>query len=1499
MLDELPEYTPGTTCQLHWELPPDAEPTAYHIQVMPAETGLPDFPDSIDYNYSIFPIPLGDAPGNSYVVGLYPGGAPADDPLSDGVRYCYRIQYRYGVPPDTGFSEWSNVVCSTQDNSAPAVEVTPLPVWVNTATVDIFFHAEDALVGEVDSMKLYYRTAPGSLWVFFAAEDAAGSPVDDEMTFNSASTEGDGYYEFYIAARDVLGNETDPNSGLTPHPMHTWTRFDTEAPEAHVHADELAPFYTSRTVAVPFSATDTYSGVKDVIVYYTRNEGDLTRHDSLFFGGAESVEEVYTFSVDHDGRYGLYFEAVDSAGNREGLEGEEACFYIDTRAPEFTAASAFDTTSSPHRYDVPAEHGYTNSTAVFVFPSGAVDPTVDGYASTIESVYVSESADFEENLQIFEYSESDSYIYVLSAGEGEKRIYVRLKDVAGNFSDAESTALVLDTDAPTMRSVEIIDRTYGATDTTDELDVKLFLDPDPTSSSYCMVFATQDESVLEHIPDDAWADYPANDTLLFSFSGFSDGDWMHVWVVLRDSAGNVSNAAHDSILYHPVSNYMVEITGVRDIDGPDTSGTYTDTTRVEVTITYGSDVDTIELRDDLGGVARYGAPSTAATETTVTYIFDLSAGDGLRTIIAKGKRNDYAFWTAPDTARIILDTHDPYLTSITVEDISTSFDDADTAEVADPGFTNDPLVKVLFNDPYDPETPLGSGIYFLHVECDTEVLEAPFASPVEFELPGEDGTWRVYAAVQDSAGNWSDQTFYDIVLDTHRPTINSVVLRDTSSGDEDYTDEPVVSVFTDADDGARGDPAYIAFFEDPDMWPNNLQDIWQPYGEVLTYEFADDEPGMKILYVAVKDNAGNVSVAACDTILFNPEIRVSISLFDYDRGEAFTEYTNERRVGVKFNPVETTPAMYYLSEDTIPPSPDDFVNVYPSDDIAEYNLSPGEGEKVVYAWLLSVAGTVSPRAVDTIILDMTEPDLPQGFQLWDTTSQDIWYTTFKAHMGWSNELYVYGSVPEASDNLSGVDSLHFLGPFADSLWVSQPFAVVEGGIQVHWPNDSVELILDGTEGSFDITGGAMDGAGNWNNITVHGGYDVTPPQMTILAFEHTDTGSYPATIPMEIIEDHLWKVCYRVVDIDTIVCAVYRAEWGSGPTYEVDFAPAEFLDPHSTYLVEVAAVDSAGNFDLDSMFIGSKLSFKVVDKHDTTDSDYTGCDTVITVIDALHPPDSMRFAENPAALESQPWLPFERTHEFVFSNRTNETKYVYAQVMFGTYVSPVNVDTIILDTIPPTVESISAYDRDTDDPYWSDEQTVKIVINGAADTPPGVVYALRVSESPQFDYNTKILTFEPDNPVVYYTVADEPYVPDEDTGDDLLSVLHAGARRLYAQVLDRAENPSQTKHYDIVVDWEKAEVINFPNPFNPNEGPTHIRVKASTPGAAVEVKIYDMFGNLVWNTSFTLKSGSREGDILWDGRNNDGEIVANGGYVCVVNVGDKTVKRKIAVWKGE
>ena len=96
---------------------------------------------------------------------------------------------------------------------------------------------------------------------------------------------------------------------------------------------------------------------------------------------------------------------------------------------------------------------------------------------------------------------------------------------------------------------------------------------------------------------------------------------------------------------------------------------------------------------------------------------------------------------------------------------------------------------------------------------------------------------------------------------------------------------------------------------------------------------------------------------------------------------------------------------------------------------------------------------------------------------------------------------------------------------------------------------------------------------------------------------------------------------------------------------------------------------------------------------------------------------------------------------------------------------------------------------------------------------------------------------------------------------------------------------------------ETALLPNYPNPFNPE---TWIPYQLNRPSEVV-VTIYDMRGQAVR----TLEVGhrpvgvyrSRERAAYWDGRNHQGETVANGLYFCSLTAGDFTATRKMLVGK--
>jgi hypothetical protein len=101
-----------------------------------------------------------------------------------------------------------------------------------------------------------------------------------------------------------------------------------------------------------------------------------------------------------------------------------------------------------------------------------------------------------------------------------------------------------------------------------------------------------------------------------------------------------------------------------------------------------------------------------------------------------------------------------------------------------------------------------------------------------------------------------------------------------------------------------------------------------------------------------------------------------------------------------------------------------------------------------------------------------------------------------------------------------------------------------------------------------------------------------------------------------------------------------------------------------------------------------------------------------------------------------------------------------------------------------------------------------------------------------------------------------------------------------------------------------SDLYNYPNPFDPNMGGTTINYILGA-NSDVTIGIYDLFGGLV--RTIRIPSGQNGGIVAqntytWDGRNGQGDVVANGGYIVQIIADDHQgntdkARRKVAVVK--
>ncbi len=127
-----------------------------------------------------------------------------------------------------------------------------------------------------------------------------------------------------------------------------------------------------------------------------------------------------------------------------------------------------------------------------------------------------------------------------------------------------------------------------------------------------------------------------------------------------------------------------------------------------------------------------------------------------------------------------------------------------------------------------------------------------------------------------------------------------------------------------------------------------------------------------------------------------------------------------------------------------------------------------------------------------------------------------------------------------------------------------------------------------------------------------------------------------------------------------------------------------------------------------------------------------------------------------------------------------------------------------------------------------------------------------------------------------------------------------GFHTLRLRVTDALGHTNEAKvTVSVVLEGELRllESLAGPSPFNPNSGPLRIKFKLSTITYDLNLRIYDILGNLIHQQRFAfLDAGDQI--IDWNGKNNFGEIVPNGVYLYHIIIdGELRGKGKFIVLK--
>ncbi len=673
-----------------------------------------------------------------------------------------------------------------------------------------------------------------------------------------------------------------------------------------IKLDRTPPSVSSFTFAQG-SLTKTTAVTINMTVVGESTPVEYTLSSNPTFSGAPGFTGVtasapFTLSSG-DGDKTVYGRFRDIAGNTVDTS---ATIYLDGTAPNATLL-----------FDGGAD--YTQDASVLV--------TLTGASETISWYYLVETGTEPDCTSgAITYQPTLPGSINLTGGEGERTVYLCIKDAAGN-SRPLFAKIVLDTQNPTGT----ISINGGAGYTTDSQVLLTLSAADGAAGSGVAEMMVSNDS---NFPGASYE--PFSSTKIWTLKDPTVDGEKTVYVKYRDAAGRTLTNTFESdtiTLDRTAPSVAVSIAGGAE---------YTTTDAVLVGVTGPTDAALIARGENIDCANATYTTFTPGAPLNVT----LSPPDGVK--IYTVCLQDNAGLRASGTDTITLDTTPP--------NVSFSIDGG-----ADYAFSTSVSLGLSASDDVDPTNGLYvfvSGPTGPSGPSTCPLLEAsygPFSNPKDTTLVATGGQHTVSVCVRDRAGHVSALATDDIVYDPTPPTGTSFSINDN----DPYTTSEDVFLSLDSDDAVAvryGTSTNL----DTSPW------IAISVGPVLLPVTLEGDDGDKTLYVQFKDDAGNITTPALSDGIKLDRTPPSVTSFAFQQGDT----TTSTGVTVLMNVVSETPAVQYtLSQNPNFTGAPGFTGIVSS---VAFTLSDGDGEKIVYGRFRDAAGN-TVDASGTIYLDTSAP----------------------------------------------------------------------------------------------------------------------------------------------------------------------------------------------------------------------------------------------------------------------------------------------------------------------------------------------------------------------------------------------------------------------------------------------------------------------------------------------------------------------------------------------
>ncbi len=694
----------------------------------------------------------------------------------------------------------------------------------------------------------------------------------------------------------------------------------------------------------------------------------------------------------NDGEKVIYVRLRDKAGNLSPIESNK--IILDTQPPKDC------------KIVINKGAKYTND------HQGRV--LINAYTSEPGKMMLCNKPDF-KNARWENYVKSKKWIIDI-VGEGEKTVYAKFRDRAGNESDVVSASIIYDITPPKGGTVTI----NNGEKYTRKREVMLNISAKDVAK--IRVTAKGFNKVIDFTPDD-------NGVMKLKLKLDSLEGLKTVRIYYMDAAGNKTVKAQEAAIHYKfrgpppplvIINQNAKFTNARE-------------GKVDIKITSKANPELFTMmisnNADFKGAKRekfrplvrdWTLPSEKdGLKTVYVRLFD-QAGNASKTaraeiildrtppVVHSFSINDQAEWSKSIKVNITSDVQDAAFMKISNKETIPSslpwvkYQPVRTGWTLLPG---DGMKKVyaIFRDEagnqtaitsaeihLDTQPPIGGmkindgakytnhpeGLVKLNIQYDEDAIGIQVVNKPEFEdvklqpviheisnwkLEGGDGTKTVFMRLKDRAGNLSKVYTASIILDRTPPSDCSILI---NNGDKWLRNKNGrVSLSLRAEGAGQmmisNDPAFT-------------QGKWIPFRTAIAWTIKGPEGPHKV-YAKFRDEAGNESEAVSDEIIsdFNPP---KVQLVTANDGK---EYCNDPQKTILLR-FEVTDAVYMaISNNSLQDTSRATPLWEPYAKEKKWTLEGEDGIKTVFVLFKDKSGNVTPQKSVRVILDRTPPSEPQ------------------------------------------------------------------------------------------------------------------------------------------------------------------------------------------------------------------------------------------------------------------------------------------------------------------------------------------------------------------------------------------------------------------------------------------------------------------------------------------------------------------------------------------